>query len=90
MMTQSPSRSHLRSDLSPTLGSMSDYATAWDALASAIGAAEGKSSGSITDIGHMTIDQQLKVAEIAALLSISQELSQIHHEGIYPNRADDE
>lgn len=32
----------------------------------------------------LTVDQQLKVAEIQALLSISQELSQIHHEGINP------
>ncbi len=33
---------------------------------------------------ELTIDQQLKVAEIKALLSISQELSQIHHQGINP------
>lgn len=32
----------------------------------------------------LTIDQQLKVAEIKALLAISQELSGIHHEGINP------
>jgi hypothetical protein len=32
-----------------------------------------------------TVDQKLKVAEIKALLSISQELSKIHHEGINPN-----
>jgi hypothetical protein len=62
----------------------SDYATAWDALAAAIGAAKGQSSGSINDVEHMTIDQQLKVAEVAALLSISQELSAIHHAGINP------
>lgn len=31
---------------------------------------------------EMTLDQRLKLAEIKALLSISQELSQIHHEGI--------
>jgi len=33
----------------------------------------------------LTVDQRLKIAEIKALLSISQELSQIHHEGINPN-----
>jgi hypothetical protein len=61
------------------LGSkMSDYNTAWDSLAEAIGAAKGVSSGSITDTIHMTIDQRLKVAEIAALLSISQELSALN------------
>ncbi len=32
----------------------------------------------------LTIDQRLKVAEIKALLSIGQELSKIHHEGINP------
>jgi len=32
----------------------------------------------------LTTDQKLKLAEIKALLSISQELSQIHHEGINP------
>lgn len=32
----------------------------------------------------LTVDQQLKIAEIKALLSISQELSKIHHEGINP------
>lgn len=30
----------------------------------------------------LTVDQRLKIAEIKALLSISQELSKIHHEGI--------
>jgi len=59
-----------------------DYATAWDTLAAAIGRAKGLSSGTISDIEHLSTDQQLKVAEVAALLSISQELSQIHHEGI--------
>lgn len=63
---------------------MSDYNTAWDSLAKAIGAAKGASSGSIDDVDHLTTDQRLKVAEIAALLSISQELSLIHHQGINP------
>ena len=61
---------------------MSDYATAWDSLAEAIGFAQGSSSGSISDQTGLSVDQRLKVAEIAALLSISQELSQIHHSGI--------
>lgn len=52
-----------------------DYGTAWDALAAAIGSAKGRSSGYIDDLEHLTVDQRLKVAEIAALLSISQEMS---------------
>ena len=36
---------------------------------------------------HLTVDQQIEYAKAQALLSISQELSQIHHEGIFPNRA---
>lgn len=55
-----------------------DYSTAWDALGEAIGAARGQSSGSITDQDHLTVDQRLKVAEIAALLSIAQELSALN------------
>ncbi|UUI71852.1 hypothetical protein [Cellulomonas xiejunii] len=39
---------------------MSTYATAWDSLARTIGAAKGKSSGSIDDLEHLTIDHQLK------------------------------
>lgn len=34
----------------------------------------------------LTIDQRLKIAEIKALLSISQELSKIHHEGTGKSR----
>lgn len=33
----------------------------------------------------LTVDQQLKLAEIKALLSISQELSKIHHHGVNPD-----
>ncbi|WP_104164761.1 hypothetical protein [Arthrobacter sp. SX1312] len=61
-----------------------DYASAWDSLAAAIGAAEGKSSGSFDRQDHLTVDQRLKAAEVAALLSIAQELSGIRHEGINP------
>ena len=68
---------------------MSNYATAMDALAAAIGAAQGQSSGYIYDVAHMTVDQQLKVAEVTALLSISEELSLIHHAGIAPFRDSD-
>lgn len=32
----------------------------------------------------LTVDQQIKIAEIKALLSIGQELSLIHHQGINP------
>ncbi|MGO4491148.1 hypothetical protein AB4Y86_03495 [Arthrobacter sp. 2YAF22_2] len=55
-----------------------DYGTAWDALTDAIGAAKGQSAGSITDQDHLTIDQRIKVAEVAALLSIAQELSALN------------
>ncbi|QYF89714.1 hypothetical protein [Arthrobacter sp. PAMC25284] len=55
-----------------------DYATAWDALAEAIGAAKGQSAGSVTDQDHLSVDQRLKVAEVAALLSIAQELSALN------------
>lgn len=57
---------------------MSDYATAWDTLTQAIGAAMGKDHGSIVEVDHLTVDQRLKVAEVAALLSISQELSKLN------------
>lgn len=63
---------------------MNDYSMAWDTLVKAIGAAKGQSSGYIDDAQHLTIDQQLKAAEVAALLSISQELSAIRHQGINP------
>lgn len=63
---------------------MSDYNNAWDALGEAIGAAQGRSTGSFANQEALTVDQRLKAAEIAALLSISQELSQIYHEGLAP------
>jgi len=55
-----------------------DYSAAWDALGEAIGADVGKSSGSINEISHLSTDQKLKVAEVAALLSIAQELSALN------------
>ncbi|WP_156764714.1 hypothetical protein [Mycobacterium sp. 1081908.1] len=64
---------------------MSDYNTAWDCLADAIGAEKGQSSGYINEVDHLSTDQRLKVAEVAALLSIAQELSALRHEGINPN-----
>ena len=63
---------------------MNDYATAWDSLAASIGAAQGRSSGSITDLENLTVDQRLKAAEVVALLSIAQELSAIRHAGMNP------
>lgn len=33
---------------------------------------------------ELTLDQKLRVTEIRALLSISQELSRIHHGGVNP------
>lgn len=59
---------------------MNLFAEAFDEL-NAITAREEKLGESLT------VDQQLKVAEIKALLSISQELSRIHNEGINPNFA---
>ena len=56
----------------------SDYSIAWDKLTEAIGAAKGMSSGHIDDVEHLTVDQRLKVAEIAAMLSITQELSALN------------
>lgn len=68
---------------------MSDYATAWDSLADAIGAGKGESSGSITDVEHLTVDQRIEVAKVAALLSISQELSGIRQgEGKFAEMVD--
>lgn len=55
-----------------------DYATAWDALGRAIGAAQGHSSGSVDEVEHLTFDEQIKVAQVVALLSISQELSALN------------
>lgn len=55
-----------------------DYATAWDALAAAIGAAQGRSSGSIDDVDHLSFEQRIQVAQVAALLSISQEISALN------------
>jgi len=51
-----------------------DYATAWRALTEAIGAADD-SAGSFERQERLTVDQRLKAAEVAALLSIAQELS---------------
>ena len=63
---------------------MSDYGVTWDALADTIGAAQGSSSGSITELDHLSTDQRLKVVEVAALLAIAQELSGLRHSGINP------
>lgn len=63
-----------------------DYATAVDLLAGVIGRAKGHSSGYIDDIEHLTIDQQLKVAEIMALLSIAQEVSSFNPNNSYSMR----
>lgn len=49
----------------------------WSEAFDAVTAVDGDST--------LSTDQRLKVAEIKALLSISQELSRIHHEGINPD-----
>lgn len=61
---------------------MSDYNTAWDALTEAIGAAKGSTAGSITEQEHLTVDQRIEVAKVAALLSISQELSGLNPQNL--------
>ena len=59
---------------------MSDnWASAWDALCNTIGAAKGSSAGYFDDQDHLTTEQRLKVAEVAALLSISQEINHLRH-----------
>ncbi len=60
------------------------YANACDTLCSAIGAADRESSRTFQEQEHLTVDQRLKAAEVAALLSIAQELSAIRHGGISP------
>jgi hypothetical protein len=67
---------------------MSAYSTAWDTMAAAIGAAEGASSGSITEVDHLSVDQRLKAAEISALLAIAEELSRLRHYGMNPEFVD--
>lgn len=66
-----------------------DYATAWDTLTNAIGAAQGRSAGYITEVEHLTVDQRIEVAKVAALLSIAQEISDLnprnHGGGDTPN-----
>ncbi|WP_030527726.1 hypothetical protein [Phycicoccus jejuensis] len=58
---------------------MNDYSKSWDLLLRAIRqAADGSDSLTVYDTEHLTIDQQLQVAQIAALLSISQELSALN------------
>lgn len=63
---------------------VNDYARAWDSLTEAIGAAENKSTGFFYKQEHLTVDQRLKAAEVAALLSISQEISLLRNNGINP------
>jgi len=61
-----------------------NYINASDGLARAIGAAEGTSTGYHYNTAHMTVDQQLKVAEVLALLAIADEVNHLR------TRPDDE
>lgn len=63
---------------------MNDYTNTSDALARVIGQVKGISSGDHDDTKHLKVDQQLKVVEIQALLSIAQELSGIR-QGMSPD-----
>jgi len=56
----------------------SNYEAAWNALLSAIGTAQGCDSPGILELDGLTVEQKLKAAEVAALLSISSELSRLH------------
>ena len=57
---------------------MNDYYGALESLVKAIGTADGTGPAMIAEVDHLSRDQQFKVAEILALLSISQELSAIN------------
>lgn len=63
---------------------MSDYAETSDHLAEVIGRAEGKSSGYLYRTEHLTLDQELKVCEIRALLAIASEVNAVRHMGVNP------
>lgn len=41
-------------------------------------AQQGRSSGSINEIEHLTFDQQIPIAQVAALQSIAQEISALN------------
>ncbi|WP_299166783.1 hypothetical protein [uncultured Arthrobacter sp.] len=66
-----------------------DYGRAWDSLTRTIGAAKGESAGYFDDQDHLTTDQRLKVAEVAALLSIAQELSALNPQNMKYRDKDD-
>jgi hypothetical protein len=57
---------------------VNDYYGALESLVKAIGTADGTGPAMVTEVDHLTRDQQLQVAQILALLSISQELSAIN------------
>lgn len=58
---------------------MNDYSKTWDLLLKAIRQAAGDNDSlTVYDTEHLTIDQQLQVAQITALLSIAQELSALN------------
>lgn len=54
------------------------YAVAWDSLAETIGFAQGFSSGAITDLNGLTVDQRLQVAHTAAVLALVEEISALN------------
>lgn len=58
---------------------MNDYQKACDALLNAVGGTLDE-----RNLSQLTTDQQLKAAEVAALLSISQQLSGIRHGEVAP------
>ena len=65
---------------------INDWAKAWDSLCQTIGAAaDPPTSGYFDDLEHLTTDQRLKVAEIAALLAVAQEINHLRHYGINPD-----
>lgn len=64
------------------------YAVAWDSLAETIGAAQGYSSGSITDLEGLTTDQRLEVAKIAAILALVEEVSALNPQNVTTHSKD--
>lgn len=67
---------------------MNDYYTALGYLQEAIRSGNTPAKDRLhggNDLEGLTTDQQLKAAEVAALISISQELSAIRNAGINPD-----
>lgn len=69
---------------------MSDlYATVSDTLAEVIGKAKGQSTGFFYDLDHLTLDQQIRVLQVQALLAVAEEISALNPRNVqYRDDAD--